>query len=643
MWQILREIFLKKVAFAEDISHEELKYSYNAQISRRRFDGVPKILLSTLLVIFSLFLVFLNITDKLSSTLSHCFFFSYVILLIFMLYPLKKQEDKPVNSIPWYDLLLALFGISALQRYVLDLEILESQSNLLNLHWNTQFFYGVIGMLALAEACRRVLGLSVVCLAGMFFLYAMTTERPATRIVYDIFTSEQGLLGGPAKVCVSYMVLFMIFSSFLEEIGLPEYFFSCAKALTGGKVGGLGKVAVLSSAFGGMMSGSSVGNTVTTGSHVIPLMEEKKYPKIFQGAVVASASVGGQLMPPIMGSTAFLMVEFYDIPYWSLVSSALLPAFLYFLGIYFMVHFSGKKYQLKAMDREPRENLLGKSYLLLPLIVLMTLMSLGFPVLDATFCGVLLCILISLKDKGNQGDFGFLFRALENASKMVLPVAVACAMAGIISGIVTSTGLSYYLISAVVSVAEEELFVALLVTMLFSLLLGTMVPTVVNYAIMSTIGVPILIYGMGVDVIAANIFVFYFAIVADITPPVSMASYAAAAISKGSYLYTALTATVLSLAGFIIPYLFVLYPPLLLRSDTVLEVLLLVLTASAGMFAIAAGVVGYMLSHLGWTLRCCYLLSGVLLIYPETYSDVVGLLLISLLIFQQKISQNISE
>lgn len=620
-----------------------MKYSYNAQITRRKFEGLPQTVLSALLVMFSLFLVFLNLTENLSPAVSHCLFFSYGILLIFLLYPIKKQESGTVNRIPWYDFLFGLFGVSALQRYVFDLEALDPQSNLLNLQWNTQFFYGLLGMLALAEACRRVLGVSAVCLSGLFFLFALTTERPATRVVYDIFTSEHGLLGGPAKVCVSYMVLFMIFSSFLEEIGLPEYFFSCSKALTGGTVGGLGKVAVLSSAFGGMMSGSSVGNTVVMGSHVIPLMEKKKYPKIFQGAVVASSSVGGQLMPPIMGSTAFLMVEFYDIPYWSLVSSAIMPAFLYFLGIYFMVHFSGKKYQLKAMDKEPRENLIGRSYLLLPLIVLITLLSLGFPVLDSTFCGVLLCILIALKDSSNKRDFAFLFRALENASKLILPVAVACAMAGIISGIVTSTGLSYYLISAVVSVAEEDLFVALLVIMFFSLLLGTMVPTVVNYAIMSTIGVPVLVYGMGVDVIAANIFVFYFAIVADITPPVSMASYAAAAISKGSYLYTALTATLLSLAGFIIPYLFVFYPALLLQSDTLLEILLLMLTASAGMFAIAAGVVGYMLYPLSLVLRCFYLLSGVLLIYPETYSDVVGLLLISLLVFQQKISQNVPE
>lgn len=643
MWQFFWTKFRNHVEYSPEIHHDDLKYCSNSQTYRRNFTGLPEKKVRCLLVCFTLFLVYLNLSNSvpLSQSVRHCLFLSYVILLIFMLYPYKKSHYQRENHIPWYDLLFALLGVTSLQRYVLELEMLEQQYNLLNLHLNTQMIFGIIGILALAEACRRVSGSSILWVAGFLFLYTMTLERPMTRVIYDIFVSEQGILGAPARVCASYVVLFIIFGAFLEEIRLPDYLHDCAKYLSGGRVGGAAKVAVISSALCGMVSGSSVGNTVMAGSSAIPLMKKYQYPKSFAGAVVASASVGGQMMPPIMGSAAFLMVEFFDIPYGQLVGRALLPAFLYFLGVFFMVHFKAKKLNLHGLPKEELPTLgelLAKSYLLIPLVLLIYLLLGGVAVAESTCYATIISILLGFLDKAQPLDHKRIFQALESACRMILPVSVACCMAGVISGIVTSTGLGQFLISAVVSVSGDEIFVALLATMLCSLLLGMMVPTIANYVIMATIGAPILIYGMGVDVILANMFVFYFGILSDITPPVSMASYAAAAIAKGKYLKTACTATTLSMSAFLIPYLFMLHPALLLVETTLMEVFLLVLTASAGMFAVSAGVMGYLFAPLGVLIRLLAVLSGFLLVYPETYSDIVGLVGISLLIFQQKIT-----
>ncbi len=639
MWKYVQAMFQSQVAFSLENDHENMKYSYNPRTRPRKFTSFPEKMVRTLLVLFTLFLVYLNSAQHLSQTVVHSLFLSYVILLIFLLYPLKSGDNPRENHLPWYDLLFAVCGVSGLQHYVIEIETMEQQSNLLNLHWNTQMLLGALGILVLAEASRRVSGVSIVWVVATLFLYCFSTERPMTRIIYDLFQSELGILGASAKICASYVVMFIIFGSFLECIGVPQYLISWAKAIAGATLGGPGKVAVISSAFCGMVSGSSVSNSVTVGSSLIPLMNQYHYPRSFTGAVVAAASVGGQIMPPIMGSAAFLIVEFYHIPYGELVARALIPAFLYFLGVYFMVHFKAKKLELRGIPQKNLptvKELLPKIYLLFPLFLLMYLMLLGFPVIDATILATLITILIGLLNKEDPLTFSKVFKTLESSSRSILPIAATCGMAGVISGIVITTGLGQYLISAVVSVSKGEVFVALLVTMLFSLLLGTMMPTIANYVIMATIGVPILVRGMGVDVVVANIFVFYFAIVSDITPPVSMASYASAAMAKGEYLKTAFTASFLSMAAFLIPYLFALYPALLLIDTSLFEVTLLLFTATAGMFAFAAGAMGYLFTHLSPLLRVVAVLSGLLMIYPETYSDIVGLIGISLLIFQQK-------
>lgn len=345
-------------------------------------------------------------------------------------------------------------------------------------------------------------------------------------------------------------------------------------------------------------------------------------------------------MPPIMGSAAFLMGELYDIPYKSILLATMLPAFLYFLGIFFMIHFKGKKMGLGGVEGEDMpssEELWNKIYLLLPIVVFVVLIVMGCPVVETVIFATFLCVLLGIRDPDCPMDFPRFCRAMERGTKTCLPVAVACGMAGVISGIVTSTGLGRFLVSAVVSMAGNDLLTVLFLTMVGCLILGMALPPIANYAIMAAICAPILIQGMGVEPILANMFVFYFGIISDVSPPVSVASYTAAQIAKASSWETAWKASVLAIGAFIIPYMFVYHPALLLLHTDFWTVIFLVFSATAGMFAIAIGVVGFFLHPLSLLLRIFSVMAGGLLVIPETYSDVCGMLIIALIIYQQTI------
>ncbi len=622
--------------------HQNLKYNYNSQVSQRKFHGSADRMASSLLVVFTLFIVMLNLNGEIPQATGSGLFLGYVILLVFMLYPHEKSSNKGVNYIPLYDMLAALFGTGSFIYLVTSADALSPQgTGLMGFHWTTPALLGLCGMMALGEACRRVAGASITWISFGLFLYAFASGRPVTRIVYDLFFTEQGVMGAAAQVCASYISLFIIFGSFLESIGLTSYFLDLGKLLVGRRAGGAAKSAVISSALCGTITGSSVCNTVNTGSETIPLMKKHGYPPVFASAVEASASIGGQIMPPIMGSAVFLMAVLHHIPYVDLMQRAILPAFLYYLGIFFMVHFYSHKKGLKPLPSSEIPSLSQvwkQSYLLLPLLVFLVLVLLRFPLEQGIFMGIFTCICLGIVDKDITFTRKVVWDVLEKSAKHILPVAAACGMAGVISGVVTTTGLGQYLISAVVSVSGNHLFIALFATMICCLLLGMTVPTIANYVIMTSIFAPILIQGMGMDVLLANMFVFYFGIVSDVTPPVSLASWAAATIAKTDYWETAWMASKLSLGVFMIPYFIAFHPDFMLLDTTVARVVMMVFIASVGMFSLSAGIIGYMYGELSTFTRILFLIGGVLLILPETYTDVVGLVLMSLLVYQRIIS-----
>ena len=506
----------------------------------------------------------------------------------------------------------------------------------------TEVIVGVIGILILAETCRRVVGIPILCVATFFVGYAFYNGLGQGRafavvlksIVYNLFYTTSGVIGTPIGVCSTYIALFILFGAFLEATGISEFFIQLANSLAGASTGGPAKVAVISSALCGMVSGSSVGNTVTTGSVTIPLMKKTGYQGEFAGAVEAASSTGGQIMPPIMGAAAFLMAEMVGVQYGEIAMRAIFPALLYFTGIFITVHLEAKRLGLKGIPKDELPKFgplfVRQGYLLIPLVALVAMVMMGYTMSRAAIIATALAILVSMPNKETRMNPTRFINALEAGGKNTLSVAVACGVAGIIAGVVTMTGLGQLLISAIVGVAGDRVIVALFLTMLTCIVLGMGVPTTANYIIMATTCAPILVNGMGINKIAANMFVFYFGIVADITPPVALAAYAGSAIAKSNPMKTALNASRLAIAAFIVPYIFAFNPAMLFIDTGVLGVVTIIVTSLIGLFGVAAGLEGYMFANLNVIERLLSIVGGLCLIIPGTVTDIVGIVLVGI-------------
>ena len=581
-------------------------------------------------------MIYMNLFVVWDERIRRSLFLGIVILFVFLLFPATKNLKQKVNRIPFYDIIIGLVGSFCFFYFTFNSKtIIDHGTRITTL----EVVLGTIGILVLAECCRRVTGIPILIVAGCFIIYAfyycMTTGRgdptlysSLRKIVYNLFYTTTGVIGTPVGVCSTYIVLFIIFGAFLESTGIADFFISCANCIAGSASGGPAKVAVISSALCGMVSGSSVGNTVTTGSVTIPMMKKTGYPGEFAGAVEAAASTGGQIMPPIMGAAAFLMAEMVGVPYSDIVVRAVLPAVLYFLGIFLMVHLRAKRLGLKGIPRQdlPKaRKLLPKIYLLIPLVALVYLIIAGYTMSRAAIIATLLCIVVSMFDKEHRLTPWKFLTALETGAKNTLSIAVACGIAGIIAGVVTMTGLGQVFISAIVGVSHGNLMIALFLTMLCCIILGMGVPTTATYIIMATTCAPILTTGMGLNSLCASMFVFYFGIVADITPPVALAAYAGSAIAKSNPMRTAFNATKLAIAAFLIPYIFCLNPQMLLIDTTIGGFVMIAVTSFIGMFAVAAAIEGYMFGPMNPVFRIILAAAGLALMYPGTVTDIIGI------------------
>ena len=631
-----------EVGTMEDV--DAIMKKFDRESNTRVWEGTPKKILRYVLAAFMLFMVYMNLWATWSGQIRRCLFVGFVILFTFFIYPVKKGNVKP-NSMPWYDILLAVAGC-------------------------IPYFYYVANF-------KRIV--------------AMGIAIGQTEVIL-------GIIGTPISVCSTYIALFLLFGAFLEATGVANFFIDCANALVGWASGGPAKVAVVSSALCGMVSGSSVGNTVTTGSVTIPMMKKTGYPPEFAGAVEAASSTGGQIMPPIMGAAAFLMAEMVGVPYAKIIVRAILPAFLYFLGIFLGVHFKAKKLGLKGLPREELPKwklLLPQIYLILPLVVLVYMIMIGFTMATAAVYATLYCVVVSMisREEGKKklimavplipllfmtlmsrsfepgtfmGENGStlclaiafallvinyaiskpnvkslptIIDAFENGGKNCLSVGIACGMAGIIAGVVTMTGLGQVLIGAIVGLSNGHLIIALVLTMLCCIVLGMGVPTTANYIIMATTCAPILASGMGLNLMAAHMFCFYFGIVADITPPVALAAYAGSAIAKAPPMKTAWNATRLAIAAFIIPYIFAYNNALIFVGNDVkfLSVASIVISATLGMASIASGLMGYLIRDMKWISRIALVAGGLLMVIPGTVTDLAGLAVLVVVLVLQRI------
>lgn len=627
-----------EVGSAADV--DEVLKKYDRESNTRIWEGKPKLVIRWLMVFFSLYSIYVTLFSTAMRQIRLMNFLGMILVIGYLNFPAKKGTQK-VNHMPWYDILIMAVG--AFGFFYASIHGAEL-ANLRPKFIRGDMFLLVIAclsILAMMELCRRSVGVPILIVVGILLVYTFATVDP-TKVIYDQFYATSGIMNTPIDVCAKYIVVFLIFGAFLERTGISTFFIDLANSIAGATAGGPAKVAVISSGLCGMVSGSSVGNTVTTGSVTIPMMKKTGYQSEFAGAVEAAASTGGQIMPPIMGAAAFLMAEYMGVSYAEVAYRALLPAILYFVGIYIAVHLEAKKLGLKGIpkDQLPKFSvLIRKIYLLFPLVLLVVLVSTNTRSMQfSASVAIVATIFVGLFNKDDRITFTKIIDALESGAKGTISVAVACAMAGIVAGCVTSTGLASKMITAIVSVANGHAMIALVLTMLCCIVLGMGVPTTATYCIMAATCAPILVSPeIGIPVISAHFFVFYFGIVADITPPVALAAYAGSAIAKSSPMKTAFTATRLAIAGFIVPYICALSPAMLLIDAGPAEVVMIVITSLIGIFGVAAGLSGFVYKKMNPLMRALIVVGGITLLIPGTMTDVIGFVMVGGVILLQRL------
>ena len=650
------------VGTAADV--EAVMKKYDRESNTRIWEGTPKLVIRILMAIFAAYCivdtVFLNTLQEIRLPV----FVGMILLIGFLTFPARKGDTR-VNHMPWYDIVLLVVGPGAYFFYAVNAEkVIRMSARVMQNH--LYMIMGLIAILALVELCRRCVGLPILCVAGVLLVYTFvnlmgtnTLQMTFYQVIRTMFYTTNGIFGGPINVCAKFIVVFIIFGAFLERTGIANFFISLANAVAGAAPGGPAKVAVISSALCGMVSGSSVGNTVTTGSVTIPMMKKTGYKGEFAGAVEAAASTGGQIMPPIMGAAAFLMAEFTGEPYSQIAVRAILPAVLYFTGIYIAVHLEAQKLGLKGIpkDQLPKlGQLVKRIYLLFPLVLLVVLVSTNtYTMAYSAALAIVATIVVSLPDiildgvhnspsagigmQRSLGDLGaMIFNSLEGGAKGSITVAVACGVAGIISGCITVTGLASKLLSAIVSLSGGHMMIALVLTMLCCIVLGMGVPTTANYCIMAATCAPILMDpSIGVTKMAAHFFVFYFGIVADITPPVALAAYAGSAIAKADPMKTGINATKLAIAAFIVPYIFAVSPQMLfIDVGSSFEVVQICITALLGIFGVAAAFNGFLYCRINPLFRILLIAGGLGMLIPGAVTDIAGLVVVVGVVLAQR-------
>ena len=632
-------------AGGEDIAADldAVMRKYDRESNTRIWEGPLRWITGGLMAAFSLYCIAMTLWSTALPETRLSLFLACIVFIGFLTYPIKKGHVK-VNFMPWYDIVLMLVGTGCFLYFAFNaMTLIKLATRIEPIH----VVIGAVGILILLELCRRCVGLPILCVVGVLLVYTFYNQlswnadfyQALKNIIYKLFYTTNGVIGTPVNVCYTYIVLFIIFGAFLERTGIANFFISFANRVAGWSSGGPAKVAVISSALCGMVSGSSVGNTVTTGSVTIPMMKKTGYKPEFAGAVEAAASTGGQIMPPIMGAAAFLMAEYMGLPYKDVAVKAILPAVLYFTGIFIAVHLEAKKLGLKGLSRDemPAWKDLGrKSYLLLPLILLVWLVSSGAKTMQfSAAVSILAAVVVGFLNKGERLTPKKIFEALEAGARGAITVGVACAVAGMIAGCITVTGLASILINGIVGLAGNAQIIGLALTMVCCIILGMGVPTTANYCIMASTCAPILIK-MGIPVVAAHFFVFYFGIVADITPPVALAAYAGSAIAKSDPMKTGVNATKLAIAAFIVPYIFAYSPALLFENVSGWwEVTQICISALLGIFGIAAALNGHLYKKVPWYFRLLLVAGGLGMMIPGTLTDVVGLALVALVIVVQ--------
>lgn len=631
--------------YISEEKQKEILQKYDPESNTRDLSGIAKHLVFFGLLAFSLFQLYTAIDGQLTAYLQRSIHLGFALSLIFLLFPaVKRKGDR--RKVPFYDYLLALLAVAVGAYWPIMYDDLVFRVGRVT---EMDLVVGILAIVLTLEATRRAVGLPITIISSLFLAYAFWGPyfpgflkhrgQDLDSTVQLMFYTTDGILGTPLAVSATFIFVYLLFGAFLVKTGVGEYFNDLSVSLAGHLIGGPAKVAIFSSALQGTISGSSVANVVTSGAYTIPMMKKLGYNKEFAGAVEATSSTGGQIMPPIMGAAAFLMVEFIGgISYWDIAKAAAIPALLYFSGVWIMTHFEAKRVGLRGLTKDElpdRREVLKKIHLLLPIVIIIVFLMVGVPTMHAALYGILATILVSAINKETRLSLKDMIHALVDGARTALAVGAATAAAGIIVGVVVKTGLGLSLANGLISASGGSILLTLFFTMLAAIVLGMGSPTTANYVITSTIAAPAIITLLMLDepagaavpmviAISAHLFVFYFGIIADITPPVALAAFAASGISGGEPIRTGIIASKLAAAAFIIPYMFVLSPSLLMIDTTWLELIWVVATAFAGMIALGAGLIGFWYRKLTWIERILALVTGLALVYPEGIYSYVG-------------------
>jgi TRAP transporter 4TM/12TM fusion protein len=619
-----------------EINLDELRRQFDTEARYRDLFGWQGLVITALAVGMSLFHFYTSGFGLLLAMKQRSLHLAFVLVLVYLLYPARETSKK--DGIPWYDFILA--AMAAFSTLYLFVEF-EEMVNRAGLPTTMDIIVGFMGIILLLEATRRVSSPILPCIAIFFLFYCyfgryfpqMFQHRGFNiqRIINHMYLGTEGVFGIPLGVSATFVFMFILFGSVLEQTGMGRFIIDLAMALAGGATGGPAKVAVLSSGFMGSISGSSVANVCTTGMFTIPLMKSVGYKPHFAGAVEAVASTGGQIMPPVMGAAAFIMAQFMGVPYVHVALAAVVPALLYYFAVMVQVHLEATRLGLTGLPREKLPKLFkllkAKGHLLLPLIAIVYFLLSGYTPLKAAYYGIIISIAVSFLNKETRLTPQKLKLALESGAKGALGVACACATVGIIVGTATLTGLGLRIASAIVAIAGGKLLPTLLLTMIACILLGAGLPTTANFIVTSTMAAPAL-FQLGVPPMAAYMFVLYFGIAADLSPPVALAAYAGAGIAGAEPMRTGVTAVKLALAGFIVPYIYVFNPMLVLVNFSPLPFTMAIITAILGVFLLGMSTIGYYKAPMAWWKRIIALGGALGLLIPGWQTDLIGLIIL---------------
>lgn len=641
----------KKPAIAsqlESVNVEEVLEKFDTESNYRKLAGKIGLLITCIAIAMSLFHFYTAGFGQLVAMKQRAIHVTFVFVLAFLLWPATKKLSK--NKLPWYDVVLALVGLG------IGLYVFGNYESLIyraGLPTRVDLFVGIIAILLVLEVTRRTVGPELPIVAVIFLAYAyLGPYFPAPldhrgyslfRIVEHTFLTTEGIFGTPIMVSSTFVFLFILYGAFLDKTGVGQFFIDLAFAATGHMRGGPAKTAVLASGLMGSISGSSVANTVTTGAFTIPAMKRVGYRPEFAGAVEAAASTGGQIMPPVMGAAAFIMAEMTGIPYFQIVKAAVIPAILYYLAVGTMVHFEAVKTGLVGLPKEQlpkaKDTMKRGWHLLIPLVALIYFLTvIKWTPFKAAYWSIWLAIGAAMLKKETRIGIKEILGALESGARSAIGVAAACACAGIVVGVVTLTGLGLKFASLIIAVAAGNLLFTLFLTMIASLILGMGLPTTAKYIVLATMAAPAIV-ALGVPVIGAHLFILYFGVVADITPPVALAAYAGAGIAGGNSMKTGFIAFKLALAGFLIPYIFCLSPALILVDVTWYQAIPTFITALIGIIALAGGVQGFFVTKTLHYERFLLFVSALALIVPGLVTDSIGLGALALVWVLQKARQ----